>query len=106
VAEEAVEGEHPGVVTAAVDLEICAAGKGRTYANDQLSGSCGGDRDVLDAEVFLPAQDRGSHGSAEGLAVIDWIWRRAHPIIFSSLGLSGRGAESSDQLQGNLHLIP
>ena len=73
VAEEAIEGEHLGVVAAAVDLEVGAAGKGGAHAQDQLAGSCDGDGDVFDAEVFLAAKDGGSHGSARGLAVIDLI---------------------------------
>ncbi len=66
VAEEAIEGEHFGVVAAAVDLEVGAAGKGGAHAQDQLAGSGRGDRDILDAEVFLAAKDGGSHGSARG----------------------------------------
>ncbi len=73
VAEEAIEGEHLGVVAAAVDLEVGATGKGGAHPQDQLAGTCGGDRDIFDAEVFLAAEDGGSHGSARGLAVIDLI---------------------------------
>ena len=73
VAEEAVKGKHPGVIAAAVDLEVCAAGKGGAHAQDQFTGTGGGDGDILDAEVFLAAKDGGSHGSAGDLAVIDLI---------------------------------
>jgi hypothetical protein len=73
VAEKTIEGQHPGVITAAVDLEVSAAGKGGAHAQDQLTGTGGGDGDILDPEVFLAAKDRGSHGSAWGLAVIDLI---------------------------------
>ena len=67
VAEEAVEGEHFGVVAAAVDLEVRAAGEGGADAQDQFAGAGGGDGDVLDAEVFLAAKDGGSHGPAWAL---------------------------------------
>jgi len=64
VAEEAVGGEHFGVVAAAVDLEVGTAGEGRAYAQDQLARARDGDGDVLDAEVFPAAKGGGSHGSA------------------------------------------
>jgi len=64
VAEEAIEGEHFGVIAAAVNLEVSAAGKGGAYAQDQLAGSGGGDRDLLDAQIFLAMKDRSPHGAA------------------------------------------
>ncbi len=106
MAEEAVEGEHFGVVAAAVDLEVGATGEGRADAQDQFAGAGGGDGDVLDAKVFLAAKDGGSHGPVLGIAVIDLICGGGHPPIFSSPGLSGRGGGSRDQSWGDLHLIP
>jgi hypothetical protein len=62
------------VITTAVDLEVCAAGKGGANAQNQFTGTGGRDGDILYTEVFLAAKDGGSHGSAWGLAVIDLIW--------------------------------
>jgi hypothetical protein len=68
VAKETVEGEHFGVVAAAVDLEVGPASEGGSYAQNELTGASGGNRDVLDAEIFLTAKNGGSHGAANGLA--------------------------------------
>ena len=66
VAEEAVEREHLCVITAAVDFEVGAAGERGSNTQDQLAGGGRGDGDILDAQVFLPAKDRGPHGAAAG----------------------------------------
>ena len=85
VAEEAVEGEHFGVVAAAVDLEIGAAGEGGADAQHQLAGGSDRDRHVLNAEVFLTVKNGGSHCPANGL-ICGW----GHLFIFSSRGLDER----------------
>jgi hypothetical protein len=85
------------VVAATVNFEVCAAGKGGAHAEDELTGSCGGDWNILDAKVLLAAKDGGSHSSAWGLAVIDPICYGGHPFIFSSLGLLGRDPGSCDR---------
>ena len=95
-----------GVVAAAVDLEVCAAGQGGADAQDQFAGGGSGDGDVLDAEVFLAAEDGGSHGAARGFAVVDLSRSKGHLLIFSSLGLLGRGEGGCDRRWGNVHLIP
>jgi hypothetical protein len=82
VAEEAVEGEHLGVIAAAVDFEVGAAGEGGADAQDELAGAGGGDGHVLDAQVFLAAKNGGPHGSARSLAVMGLKWSRGHLSYF------------------------
>jgi hypothetical protein len=55
------------VVATAVNLEVGTTGKGSANAQYKISRPGGGDRDVLDTEVFLAAENGGSHGAANGL---------------------------------------
>ena len=53
--------QHHGVVAAAVDLQVGAAGQGGADANHQFPGRGLGDRHLLQPKVFLAVQDRGRH---------------------------------------------
>lgn len=64
VAEGAGWGEHAGVVTAAKDLEIGAAGEGGLDAETEFTGLEGRRDEGLDADLFPTVEDGSAHDGA------------------------------------------
>lgn len=62
VSEGAGRGEHPGVITAAIDLEIGAAGEGGLDAEADFTGLEWGRDESLDADLFPAVEDGSAHG--------------------------------------------
>ncbi len=62
MAEETVGCEHFGVVAAAKDFEVCAAGEGGVNAEDEFPGGGDGLCHAFQAQVFPAVQHRTEHG--------------------------------------------
>jgi hypothetical protein len=56
MAEERRWLDHLGVVTSAEDFQVRTACEGDTDFQDQFAGSCAGNRNLLDAYIFLPVE--------------------------------------------------
>jgi hypothetical protein len=74
MSKKSVLGKHFGVIAAAIDLQIRAAGQRCAHLQHQFPGFCDRQRNALYAQIFLAAQNAGEHRG---------VGAQSHPSIFS-----------------------
>jgi hypothetical protein len=72
MAEEGGRLDHLGVVAAAEDFEVGAAGEGYGDFEDEFAGVGARDGNLFDADVFLAVEDGGGHRFREFWGNGDW----------------------------------
>ena len=68
VAEESGRDDHAGMIAAAKNFEVGAAGEGGADADDEFTGLRPGNGHIFDANIFAAVEDCGLHGSLAQLA--------------------------------------